>query len=92
MTEMTAVEAATTRLERALQALEEAVEYRLDRDRERGDLSDQVHSIGIDRARLASELDHSVARAHRLEEANRAVAERLDAAVETIRAVIAGER
>ena len=58
MTEMTAVEAATTRLERALQALEEAVEYRLDRDRERSDLSDQVHGLGIDRARLASELDH----------------------------------
>jgi hypothetical protein len=92
MTEMTAVEAATTRLERALQALEEAVECRLDRDRGRGDMADQVHSLGIDRARLASELDHSAARVRRLEEANRAVAERLDAAVETIRAVIAGEQ
>lgn len=92
MTEITAVEAATTRLERALQALEEAVDYRLDRDRGRGDLAEQVHSLGVDRARLASELDASVARARRLEDANRAVAERLDAAVDTIRTVIAGEQ
>lgn len=92
MTEITAVEAATTRLERALQALEEAVDYRLDRDRGRDDLAEQVHSLGVDRARLASELDASVARARRLEEANRAVAERLDAAVDTIRTVIAGEQ
>ncbi|MGZ8324297.1 MAG: DUF4164 domain-containing protein [Rhodoplanes sp.] len=92
MTEITAVEAATTRLERALQGLEEAVECRLERDNGRGDLTDQVHSLGIDRSRLASELDQSVARAHRLEQANRAVAERLDTAMEAIRAVIAGER
>ena len=92
MTEMTAVETATTRLERALQALEEAVDCRLDRDRGRGDLADQVHSLGIDRSRLASELDQSVARSRRLEQANRAVAERLDSAIEAIRAVIAGER
>ena len=92
MTEITAVEAATTRLERALQGLEEAVECRLERDHGREDLTDQVHSLGIDRSRLASELDQSVARAHRLEQANRAVAERLDTAMEAIRAVIAGER
>lgn len=92
MTQITAVEAATTRLEHALRALEEAVEYRLDRDRARGDLAEQVHSLGIDRARLASELDASVARARRLEDANRAVAQRLDAAVDTIHTVIAGEQ
>lgn len=91
MTELTAVEAATTRLERALQALEEAVEWRLDRDHGRGDLADQMHSLEIDRAQLASELDQSVARSRRLEQANRAVAERLDSAMDAIRAVIAAE-
>jgi Domain of unknown function (DUF4164) len=90
MTEISAVEAATTRLERALRALEEAVDCRLDQDHGRGELVDQVHSLGLDRSRLASELDQSIARARRLEQANRAVAEKLDSAIETIRAVIAG--
>jgi hypothetical protein len=89
--EITAVEAATTRLERALRALEEAVDCRLDQNHGRGDLADQLQSLGIDRSRLASELDQSVARSRRLEQANRAVAERLDSAMEAIRAVIAGE-
>lgn len=91
MTELTAVEAATTRLERALQALEEAVEGRLDRDHGRSDLADQMHSLEIDRAQLASELDGSIARARRLEQANRVVAERLDSAMDAIRAIIAAE-
>jgi hypothetical protein len=92
MTEMTAVEAATTRLERALQALEEAVDCRLDQDHNRGDLAEQVHTLGVDRSRLASELDHAVARARRLENANRAVAARIDGIMDSIRGVIAGER
>lgn len=91
MTEMSAVEAATTRLERALQSLEEAVEERLEREHGRGDLADQVHSLGIDRSRLAGELDLAAARARRLEQANRAVAGRLDQVMQTIRTVIAGE-
>lgn len=92
MTEITAVEAATTRLERALKALEDAVEERVERARGGGGLADQVHSLGIDRSRLASELDAAVARARRLEQANRAVAGRLGPAIETIRAVIDGAR
>jgi hypothetical protein len=91
MTEMTAVEAATTRLERALRALEEAVDCRLDQDHGRGDLADQLHSLGMDRSRLASELDQAIARSRRLEQANRAVSERLDSAMQAIGAVIAGE-
>jgi hypothetical protein len=87
---MTAVEAATTRLERALQALEEAVDCRLDQEHSRGDLADQVHSLGVDRSRLASELDLAAGRARRLEQANRAVAERLDTVIQSIRGVIAG--
>lgn len=91
MTEMTAVEAATTRLERALRALEEAVDCRLDQHHGRSELTDQVHSLELDRARLASELDQSIARSRQLEHANRAVAEQLDSTMEAIRTVLSGE-
>ena len=91
MTEMTAVEAATTRLERALRALEEAVDCRMEQNHGRGEVADQLHGLEMDRARLASELDQSIARTRRLEQANRAVTEQLDSAMEAIRAVIAGE-
>jgi len=91
MTEMTAVEAATTRLQRALQALEEAVDCRLDQDRNRGGMADQIHTLEIDRSRLASELDLAVGRARRLEDANRAGAARIEGIMESIRGVIAGE-
>ena len=92
MTEITAVGAATTRLERALQALEEAIDCRLDQDRNRGGMAGQLHTLEIDRSRLASDLDHAVGRVRRLEDANRAVAARLDGIMESIRGVIAGER
>jgi hypothetical protein len=91
MTEVTAVEAATTRLERALQGLEEAVDCRLDQDHNRGGFANQVHTLEIDRSRLASDLDHAAARARRLENANRAVAARINGIMESIRGVIAGE-
>ena len=42
-------------------------------------------------ARLASELDQATARSRGLEEANREVAHRLAAAIDTIRAVLAPE-
>lgn len=91
MTEATAVEAATIRLERALRALEEAVDCRLEREHGRGDLSDELYNLGVDRSRLASELDQAVARAIRLEQANRAVAGQLESAIQSIQKVIAGE-
>jgi hypothetical protein len=91
MTEMTAVQAATTRLERALRALEEAVDCRLDQNHGRIDPTDQVHTLEMDRARLASELDQSIARSRRLEQANRAVAEQIDSTMEAIRTVLSGE-
>jgi hypothetical protein len=42
-----------------------------------------------DRSRLASELDAAAARARALEATNREVAQRLDAAIDTIRSVLA---
>ena len=86
--ESDAIEAAAARLVVALEALEAAAERRREADRQAQSLSDQFHALDNDRARLASELDEAAARAKHLEGANREVAERIDAAIETIRAVL----
>jgi len=82
------IAAAAQRLSLALDALDAAAERRRDADRDAQSLSDQLHALGSDRARLASELDDATARAKTLEAANRAVGERLDRAIETIRGVL----
>ena len=89
MTDISPIETATKRLQSALDALDAALERRLERDRGQAALADQVHAFGADRARLAAELDAAAARSRRLESANREVAQRLDAAIETIRSVVA---
>ena len=79
------IDAATRRLMAALDALERAVERRRDADRDEDELA-------ADRARLADELDGSLVRSKRLERSNREIAEKLDAAIGTIREVLeAGE-
>jgi hypothetical protein len=89
MTDTNAVDTATKRLQQALDALEGALERRLELDRGRAALYDQVHSYGVDRSRLAAELDEAAARSRQLEAVNREVAQKLDAAMDTIRSVIA---
>ena len=89
MTEGNAIDAATKRLALALDALEAAVERRREADRSEAGLADQLHALGADRSRLASDLDAAAARARSLETANREVAQRLDAAIDTIRSVLA---
>ncbi|HVX92194.1 MAG TPA: DUF4164 domain-containing protein [Xanthobacteraceae bacterium] len=89
MTDTNALEAATKRITLALEALEEAVERRLEVDRGGAELADQLHAFDADRSRLASELDAVAARSRRLESANREVARRLDTAIESIRSVLA---
>src|SRR5438445_2874452 len=94
MTESSAVEIeiATRRLMAALDALESAVERRRDADRDENELASRIQALGADRSRLADELDGSLVKSRRLERANREIAERLDAAIGTIRSVIdAGE-
>jgi hypothetical protein len=88
MTGSPAIEAASVRLNEALNALEAAVERRCEAERSTAGLDAQLQALGSDRARLATELDAASARARRLEEANRDVAQRLDRAMETIRTVI----
>ena len=88
MSDTDSIETATRRLTLALDALEAATERRREADRGEASLANQVHALGSDRARLASELDETTARARALETANRDVAGRIDAAIETIRGVL----
>jgi Domain of unknown function (DUF4164) len=82
------IEAATRRLMAALEALESAVERRREADRDENELAIRIQALGTDRSRLADELDGSLVKTRRLERANREIAERLDAAIGTIRAVL----
>jgi hypothetical protein len=86
------IDAATRRLMTALEALESAVERRREADRDENELAIRIQALGTDRSRLADELDGSLVKTRRLERANREIAERLDTAIGTIRAVLdAGE-
>jgi hypothetical protein len=61
---------------------------RLDHDQDYSEAEVEVQRMNADRAKLATELDGSEARAERLEEANKEVSRRLVTAMETIRAVL----
>jgi hypothetical protein len=88
MAGQTAIEAATERLNRALNLMDAAVDRRIEIEKSRSILTEQVHALDADRARLAAELDTQTARARRLEAANREVAKRIDAAMDNVRAVL----
>jgi hypothetical protein len=86
------LDAATRRLMMALDSLESAVERRRDADRDENELAARIQALGTDRSRLADELDGSLVKSRRLERTNREIADRLDAAIDTIRSVLdAGE-
>ena len=86
------IDAATRRLMAALDALESAAERRREADRDEDELATRIQALGADRSRLADELDGSLVKTRKLERANREIAERLDAAIGTIRSVLdAGE-
>ena len=82
------IDAATRRLMTALDALESAVERRREADRDENELASRIQALGADRSRLADELDGSLVKTRRLERSNREIAERLDAAIGTIRSVL----
>jgi len=88
MAEDAGVKEAVARLERAVAALEEAAERRLEREQDYGEAEAEVQRMNADRSRLAQELDNSEARAERLADANKEVSRRLVTAMETIRAVL----
>ena len=92
MTESSAaeIEIATRRLTAALDALESAVERRRDADRDENELAGRIQALGVDRSRLAQELDNSLVKTRKLERTNREIAEKLDVAIGTIRTVLDG--
>ena len=88
MGDLSAIDAATKRLALALEALEAAVERRQEADRRREGVSAQMHALGVDRSRLASDLDAAVSRSRTLESTNREIGRRLDVAIDTIKSVL----
>jgi Domain of unknown function (DUF4164) len=88
MTDQSMIDAATRRLVLALDALEAALDRRLEADANGSALATQFHALGADRSRLASELDAETARSRQLEAANREIARRLDMAIDQIRLVL----
>jgi hypothetical protein len=88
MSDASAIEAATRRLALALDSLEAAVERRRVADRSEVSVHAQLHALGTDRSKLASELDAAAARSRQLESTNREIARRLEIAMDNIRSVI----
>ncbi|HEY0234728.1 MAG TPA: DUF4164 domain-containing protein [Afipia sp.] len=82
------IELATRRLAAALDALENAVERRREHDRDEEALAARIQALGVDRSRLANELDGTLVRSRELERTNREIAQRLDVAIDTIKSVI----
>jgi uncharacterized protein DUF4164 len=85
------IEAATSRLIAALDALEAAVERRREQDRSDEMLAAQLQAQGKDRSQLAADLDAQIARSRRLEATSREIARRIDVAIETIQSVLDGQ-
>jgi hypothetical protein len=88
MTDQTAIESATRRFTQALDMLDAAVDRRIEVDRSRGLLTEQVHALDADRAKLAADLDAQLGKVRSLESVNREIARRLDAAMDSIRHVL----
>lgn len=91
MSEPSPIDAASKRLALALDALAAAVDRRQSADRGELSLASQLHALAADRSRLAAELDAAAARAGSLETINRDVAQRLEAAMGAIRAILADD-
>jgi hypothetical protein len=65
MSDSESIDIASRRLTLALDALEAAAERRRELDRGQEALFTQLHALGTDRLRLASDLDEATARARR---------------------------
>lgn len=88
MTDPSVIDAAGRRLAQALDALQAAVVRKRESETGGDAIATQLHALGIDRARLAGELDAAVAHARKLEDANREVARRIDIAMDTIQKLL----
>jgi len=88
MSEPDPIETASRRLAQALDALDAAADRRQEAARGEESLTAQLHVLGADRARLASELDQAAARSRALEGTNREVAQRIDNVIAAIGSVL----
>jgi hypothetical protein len=88
MTDQTAIDRTTKRLTQALDQLDAAVDRRIEIERSRKILTEQVHALDADRSKLAADLDIQLARVRQLETVNRDIARRLDAAMDNIQLVL----
>ena len=88
MTDPSAIDAAILRLGLALDAIQAAVDRKRDADSGGSGVTMQLQALGVDRARLASELDTSAAHARKLEDTNREVARRIEVAMDTIQKLL----
>lgn len=82
------IDAALKRLEAALDLLDDAIESRLESARRVADLEEEIHRLGSDRSELAQTLDAAAARNAQLDDVSRALSQRLDAAIDSIRTVL----
>lgn len=89
--ENNAIEIATSRLSAALEALEQAIEERRETDVRVEGHAARIQAFGLDRSRLADELDRTQAHGQALERVNREVAARIDGVMGTIRRVLGPE-
>jgi hypothetical protein len=79
---------ALVRLDAALGQMEAAAQRRLDLDRRRGEIENELALMQDDRARLAVDLDGALARANAAEHAASEALRRIDAAMAAIRDVV----
>jgi hypothetical protein len=92
MSDQSPIDAASRRLAFALDALEAALERRREADHGEAGLAAQLQTLSSDRSKLAAELDRNLARARKLETANSDIAQRLDSAIHSIKAMIDGQK
>jgi hypothetical protein len=87
----TELDHALSRLDAALGQMEAAAQRRLDLDRRRGEMENELALMQDDRARLAVDLDGAIARAQAAEGAALDAVRRIDTAMATIRELVAAE-
>jgi hypothetical protein len=88
MIDPSAIDAAARRLALALDSLQTAVARKREAETGGDGVTSQLQALGIDRARLATELDTAAAHARKLEDTNREVARRIDVAMGTIQKLL----
>lgn len=91
MTDETALARALRRLDQAFVSVERATARLRAAEESREARDNELALLADDRTRLAEELDALTSRAAQLDSVNRDVAKRLDAAMETIRNILAEE-